>query len=1206
MTKSFVSLHSHTDNSKLDGAARIPDLVKRAEELGMPAVAVTDHGSMSGFYDLYKATQGTSVKPIYGIEAYLAPDVPRTHKEPVRWNGGGEDDVSGNGAYTHMTLLAETTDGLYNLFKMSTEAFLTGFYRSPRMDLELLQQYGKGIIATTGCPSGEVQTWLRIGDYGKAREAAAKFRDIFGKDNFFVEVMDHGLAIEKRVIPDLLRLAKDLGLGTVATTDLHYVHQHESHMHDALLCIGSGSKLSDPNRFKFDAPDFYLKTAEQMRAIWDDIAPDACDNTLAIAERVTAQPRTGEIYMPDFPVPDGETTETWLMKETQAGLERRFPDGISPEHQAQAEYEVGVMNQMGFPGYFLVTADFINWAKENGIRVGPGRGSAAGSIVAYALGITDLDPLEHGLMFERFLNPERVSMPDIDVDFDDRRRGEVIDYVREKYGDDKVTQLMTRGFLKGRAAIKDSARVLDMPYQLGDKLNKVYPKPIVGRDVALKDIFNPEHERYHEGQEFRDLVASEPGAQQVVDLAMEIEGIQRGVGMHAAGVVMAGKPLVEITPLMRRDTKSPITTAVEYQSVEELGGIKFDFLGLSNLGTIDEALRLIRLNRGVEVDLDQVSRDLNDPATFDLVARGDTLGVFQLDSAPMRSLLKLMEPDSFDDISAVLALYRPGPMAAGAHTDYADRKNKRRPATPIHPELADALAPILGKTHQLIVYQEQVMKIAQDLAGYSLGKADLLRRAMGKKDKVKLAKEFEGFRDGMRANGFSDNAIEALWEILVPFSDYAFNLSHSAAYGLISYQTAYLKANFPAEYMAALLTTNADNKDKLALYLGECRRMGIEVLVPDVNESELNYTAVGDAIRTGLIGVKGVGEGGISAWLVERRTDGKAKDLVDLLMRADTQLAGKKAVEALNLAGAFDSFGLTRSSLSFVLEEACEKARKAKKAGLGKGEDLLSMFDGDDAVEMPAFELTIPDIPEWDEREKLAREREVLGLYVSGHPLAKFAGAVEQLSSHPIAYLRDAEHPPTDQVKIAGLISAVEKKTTKASGDPWAIVTVEDLDASMQVFVFPRTYAEVSELLVRDAVLTFTGRVEKRDDGSTTFAVKSVSQPDLAAAQRKHDRAAAAVAEGKPAPVDAPAAAVADDGRTDPIVVQVAETALTVEVVEAFKELLEQFPGSRPVHLVMAREGGAVVRMALGDQFKVAGTGHLAAEIRALLGPDAV
>jgi DNA polymerase-3 subunit alpha len=1177
-------------------------MVPVVEQLNMPAIAITDHGSMSATYDLHKAAKDSPVKPIYGIEAYVAPES-RTLKEPVFWGEGGGNDVSGKGAYTHMTLLAETDEGLHNLFRLSSQAYLDGFYRHPRMDDELLAKYGKGIIATTGCPSGAVQTWLRIGNYDKAVEAAAKYRDIFGKENYFVELMDHGLGIEKEVIPQLMNIAKDLGLRTVATNDTHYIHKNDSAVHDALLCIGSGSKLQDKDRFSFEGTEFYIKSPEEMRNLWDDYAPDACDSTLLIAERCTAAFGDGADLMPEFPVPEGETESTLLAKEVQRGLELRYPDGVPEDRQKQAEYEVGIINQMGFPGYFLVTADFINWAKEQGIRVGPGRGSAAGSIIAYAMGITDIDPMKHGLMFERFLNPERVSMPDIDVDFDDRRRGEVIDYVIQKYGEDKVANIATFGTIKAKAAIKDAARVLSMPYMLGDKLTKAYPQPIVGRDLSLKDAYDPAHERYDDAKEFRQLVENDADSRETVELAKGLEGVRRGFGMHAAGVIMSKQPLVETVPLMRRDANSPLMTQFEYPTCEYLGLLKMDFLGLSNLGTIDEALRLIKQNKGVDVDLDEISETLDDKKTFEMVSRGETLGVFQLDSPPMRSLLQTMEPDSFEDISAVLALYRPGPMGAGTHIEYAERKNGRRPIEPIHPELAEPLAEILGDTYGLIVYQEQVMAIAQQLAGYTLGQADLLRRAMGKKDPAVLAKEFIPFKQGMLDNGYSEESIQTLWDILVPFSDYAFNRAHTAGYGLVSYWTAYLKANFPAEYMAALLTTNSDNKDKLALYLAECRYQQIEVLPPDINESELNYTAIGDAIRVGLIGIKNLGEKAIRLWIEEREANGPAKSFTDFLERATAGIGTKKVVESIIKAGAFDSFPENRASLFAVVDDAITAAKKNKKLREKASDSLFG-------AEEFKLELDIPALPEWEKMELLSLERDILGLYVSDHPLAEYQSAIETLSSTSIADLKQRDNPPQGQLKLAALVTNIDRKTTRKAGDPWALVTVEDMDASLNLYVFPKTYADVRDLLEVDKILLFTGKVEKRDDGSTNFIVQAVSTPDMQAVSRKVNRREERVERGDLTPEEAEALAtgptIADDGTETPVLIRAHEEQLTEALVEKLKDAIIEFQGSRPVHMEITRSDRTKVLYALGDDFKVVGAAQFAAEVRSLFGPDAI
>ncbi|GMA40023.1 hypothetical protein GCM10025883_20680 [Mobilicoccus caccae] len=880
----FVHLHCHTEYSMLDGAARIDDLFTEAARMGMPAIATTDHGSIFGAYEFWKKGRAHGVKPIIGIEGYVTPGTHRSDKTRVKYGDGGRDDVSGSGAYTHMTLLAENTAGMHNLFRLCSLASLEGYYFKPRMDRELLETYGKGIIATTGCPSGEVQTRLRLGQYDKAIQAASELRDIFGAENYYCELMDHGLDIERRVQKDLLRLARELNLPLVATNDLHYTKPEDAVAHAALLCVQSGSTLMDPGRFKFDADDFYLKSAQEMRHLWREL-PEACDNTLLIAERCEVEFVEGEgRYMPRFPCPEGEDETSWFVKEVEKGLHERFPEGIPDYARKQAQFEIEVIVGKGYPGYFLVVADFIQWAKSQGIRVGPGRGSGAGSMCAYAMKITDLDPIPHGLIFERFLNPERKSMPDFDVDFDERRRGEVIRYVTEKYGSERVAQIVTYGTIKAKQALKDASRVMGFPFAMGEKLTKAMPPDVMGKGIPLSGVFDPEHKRYAEAGEFRAMHDEDPQAQEIVKTALGLEGLKRQWGVHAAGVIMSSEPLIDVIPIMRREQDGQIITQFDYPTCETLGLVKMDFLGLRNLTILDDALENVKMNRDVDLDLDALSKTLDDPATYDLLARGETLGVFQLDGGGMRTLLRLMRPDNFEDISAALALYRPGPMGVDAHTNFALRKNGRQETTPLDPRLKgqleqkmiDALEPILGTTYGLVIYQEQVMEIAQKLAGYTLGNADLLRRAMGKKKREVLDAEFVNFEKGMLDSGFSAASVKALWDVLVPFSDYAFNKAHTAAYGLVSYWTGYLKANYPAEYMAALLTSVGDDKDKSALYLNECRHMRIKVLPPDVNTSIGNFAAVGEDIRFGMNAIRNVGQNVVDAIVAAREEKGSS------------------------------------------------------------------------------------------------------------------------------------------------------------------------------------------------------------------------------------------------------------------------------------------------------------------------------------------
>ncbi|PKQ32713.1 MAG: DNA polymerase III subunit alpha [Actinobacteria bacterium HGW-Actinobacteria-2] len=1170
MSAEFVHLHCHSEYSMLDGAARLKDLVSTAESLGMNALAVTDHGNLFGAYEFYKVAKNSAVKPIIGLEAYLTPKTHRSERKRVQFGDGTGDDVASKGAYTHMTVWAESAQGMHNLFRLSSLSSLEGFFYKPRADRELLNSYHEGLIATTGCPSGEVQTYLRLGQYKEALASAAEFRDIFGADNFFVELMDHGLDIETRVRDDLLRIAKDLKLPLVATNDLHYVRASDAEDHDTLLCVSAGANKDTPNRFKFNGSGYYLKSAEEMRQLFSNL-PDACDNTLAIAERCSTSFDEGTgTYMPEFPVPDGESETSWFIKEVNTGLMKRFPEGVPDYAVKQAEYEEEVIIGKGYGGYFLVVADFINWAKRNGIRVGPGRGSGAGSMCAYAMGITDLDPVPHGLIFERFLNPERPSMPDFDVDFDDRRRGEVIRYVTEKYGDDRVCQIVTYGTIKAKQAIKDAGRVLGMPFSMGEKLTKAYPAPVQGKDLPLPYVFDPQNERYGEGTEFRELYESDPEAKLVVDTARGIEGLKRQWGVHAAGVIMSSAPLMDVIPIMKREQDGQIITQFDYPSCEALGLVKMDFLGLRNLTILDDAVRNVKVNRGIDLDLDALRRDMTDPATYELLGSGETLGVFQLDGGGLRSLLKMMRPDNFEDISATIALYRPGPMGADSHTNYALRKTGRQKVEPIHPELAEPLADILDMTYGLIVYQEQIQQIAQRVAGYSLGQADLLRRAMGKKKKEVLEAEFKPFSTGMKANGFSDKAISTLWEIMVPFAAYAFNKAHSAAYGVISYWTAYLKANYPAEFMAALLESVKSDKDKTALYLGECRRMGIQVLPPDVNESVGMFTPVGVDVRYGLAAVRNVGDN-VVAGIVEARSEcGKAVDFNAFLDQIPLVACNKRVIESLIKAGAFDSMGHTRRSLMECFERRVDEVIDLKRNQANGQDDLFGDFGGTDKVGASP----VPDIPEWDKRVRLAFEREMLGLYVSDHPLQ---GLEHVLGAHrdlSIGELRADDGPRDGMVTIAGMITQVVRKQTK-NGDLWAIVTVEDLESAIEVLLFPKVYATVALSLASDTIVRIKGRVRTKDD-SLEMTGQEVSFPDVS------------------------------EGPSGPLLIQMPAVRCTPAVVEQLRQVLRAHPGATEVRvkLISATNGSKIWK--LDETLRVSPSRPLMADLKALLGPSCV
>jgi DNA polymerase-3 subunit alpha len=1158
---SFVHLHVHTEYSMLDGAARVGDLVAEVARQEMPAIAMTDHGNVFGAFEFYKQATKVGVKPIIGIEAYVAPES-RHEKKRVQWASGGEDDVSGGGAYTHMTILAENNQGLANLFRLSSLASLEGYYYKPRMDRELLSQYADGLIATTGCPGGEIQTRIRMGNYREALRAASDYRDIFGAANFYLEVMDHGIDIENRVKADLLKLGKELKLPLLATNDLHYVFHEDAPAHDALLCVQSGSTLADPKRFKFDNSEFYVKTASQMRELFKDI-PEACDNTLLIAERCNVTLREGENLLPQFEVPAGQTEDSWLRALSREGLKKRLGDRSTPEHVARLDYELDVMIKMGFPGYFLVVADLCSHAREVGIRVGPGRGSAAGSLVAYALGITGLDPIEHGLLFERFLNPERISMPDIDLDFDERRRSEMIRYATQKYGDDRVAQIITYGTIKSKQALKDATRVLGFPYVIGEKLTKALPPSVMGKDITLGGVFDKDDPRHGEAGEFRTLYETDVDSKRVVDLARGLEGLKRQWGVHAAGVILSREPLLDVIPIHRREADGAIITQFDMGACEATGLLKMDFLGLRNLSVLDDALENIKLNLGIDVVLEDLP--LSDAKTFELLGRGDTLGVFQLDGGPMRALLRSMSPDSFADISAVIALYRPGPMGENAHNNYADRKNGRKPVEAIHPELRQPLADILGDTYGLIVYQEQVMAIAQKVAGFSLGRADLLRKAMGKKNKEILDKEYIPFKAGMKANGFGDAAIKRLWEVLIPFSDYAFNRAHSAGYGVVSFWTAYLKANYPTEYMAALLTSVRDDKDKSALYLSECRRMGIKVLPPDVNESNSEYTPRGRDIRFGLAAIRNVGEGVVASIKSAREVKGNFASFGDFLAKVDAQVCNKKTIESLIKAGAFDDLGHHRKALVAVHLEAIDAVIESKRA------EAIGQFDlfGDiGSSAMSGLEIEIPQ-GEWDKSTLLAFEREMLGLYVSDHPLLGVEHILRSNTDMSISELVEVGGAQDGFVTIGGLITSISRKVSR-TGSSWAIVTVEDLEGSVEVLFFANTYNQYALTLIEDRIVTIRGRVDRRDD-QLRFSAFEMTSLDVSS------------------------------GPVGPLMISLPISQCTPPIVERVKEILRSHPGKREVHLQIEDSGKSTT---MKIDALVTSSPSLSADLKSILGPD--
>jgi DNA polymerase-3 subunit alpha len=1166
-TDSFAHLHVHTEFSMLDGAARVSDLVKAVAGDRQPAVAITDHGVLYGVVDFYRAATAAGVKPIIGIEAYVTPGS-RFDRPPRR------DDIR-----YHMNLLAISDVGYRNLMTLASRAYLEGFYYKPRMDTELLAEYSEGLIATSGCLGGHVPQMLapdasreegnqgQEPDYGAAVAAAAMYQEIFGAGNFFIEVQDHGIEAQRRILDDLVKISHDVGAPLVAANDSHYTYASEADAHDVLLCIQTGANKSDEDRFKFESQEFYIKSARQMRDLFpEDRFPGACDNTLLIAERADVTLEFGKILLPQFPVPKGHDEASYLRELVVEGAKQRYGDLLSDEVRDRIEYELHVIHEMGFSAYFLIVWDLIRHANERGIRTGPGRGSAAGSIVAYCLGITKLDPLEYGLIFERFLNPGRRQMPDIDMDFDERYRGEMITYCAERYGSDHVAQIITFSTIKGRQAIRDAARVLGEPYSLGDRVAKLIPPAILGKEAKLEhclvppDADSPEDVRdwYTGAAGFREAYEADPAVREVIDTARGLEGLRRQDSIHAAAVVISPDPLTEVVPVQRKGDEAEVVTQFEMQAVESLGLLKMDFLGLRNLATIERALELIERTTGRRIDIDSIP--LDDEKVFDMLRAGESMGVFQFEGGPMRALMRNLQPDEFDHLVALNALYRPGPLGAGMHTEYADRKNRRSPVSYPHPDLEE----VLGDTYGIMVYQEQVMQTAQRMAGYSMAEADMLRKAMGKKIPAVMREQEEKFVAGCIASGYEEDLAKELFGFIEHFAGYGFNKSHSAAYGLVAYQTAWLKAHYPAEYMAALLTAVKRDKDRTALYLHECRTMGLRVLVPDVNRSELDFSAVDGDITFGMSAVRNVGEPVVELIIAEREKNGPYTSFQDFVDRVDLSVLNKRTIDSLIKAGAFDSLRHSRKGLFdryLDLLDATVSRRRAEEMG------QYSLFGGLDATveEVP---VEIPD-DEWDKKVRLGFEKEMLGLYVSDHPLLGLERALQTMCSTTLPGLWEQEDKA--RVTVGGIVGSIQTRYTRA-GDPMYFFTFEDLQGSTEVVCFPRTVAEHGPMIREDAVLVITGRVDHRGDEVKLIA-QEVREPDLS---------------------------------FDEVVrLRVPANRLSRDMVGRLRLVLQNHPGSAPVYVHMVSNGPAKV-LKLGDDHRVEPRSALYAELRELLGPSAV
>lgn len=1157
----------------LDGAARIPDAVAAAVNDGQPALGITDHGNMYGVLDFYKGCNQHGIKPIIGTEAYMALESreERPSRRGRKLDDSGGDTDSGTKLYYHLTLLAENNAGYSNLLKLASRAFLEGYYYKPRMDWDLFAQHNEGLIATTGCLGSVVQQSLLKGDYQGALDRAARLQDIFGRDNLFVELQDHDIPAQKRCNPQLLEIAQTLKAPLLATNDCHYTHQHDAISHDALLCVQTGSQMSDPDRFKFHGDQHYLKSAREMRSLFSEL-PESCDNTLWIAERADVNIEFGNVYLPDFPLPpEFETDDDYLRHLAFEGAKKRWGNRLSDEIVDRLGYELRVISDMDFSAYFLITWDLIRHARDNNIRVGPGRGSAAGCAVAYCLQITDLDPIKYDLLFERFLNPGRKSMPDIDMDFDDRYRDEMIRYTAETYGREHVAQIITFSTIKARAAVRDAARVLGYPYAVGDKVAKAMPPLVMGRDTPLWACFD-QNDQYVDGfkaaSDLRQMYDSDPDVKRVVDVAKGLEGLRRQDSIHAAAVVITRDPLTEYLPIQRKPESgvapedAPVVTQFEMNGVEELGLLKMDFLGLRTLSIIDEALRLIETSTGTAVDIDAIP--LDDEKTFRLLQAGDSLGVFQLESAPMRSLMRSLAPTVFDDVAALVALYRPGPMAANMHNDYADRKNGRKPIDLPHADLDE----ILTETYGLMIYQESVMRVAQRIAGYTLAEADDLRKACGKKDRKLIAEQRVKFVDGTVASGYDEQLGTRLFDIIEPFADYAFNKSHAFGYGLISYQTAFLKSNYRVQFMAAVLTGVKHNLDKAGVYLNDCRQANIVVEVPDINRSEVDFAAKDSRIPFGLSAVRNVGEGVVSPIVEERSSNGDYKDFYDFCERVPIAVLNKRSLEALIKAGAFESCGHSRQGLLGVAEQIVDQiSNRRKEADMGI-QTLFGELDAntggfDEKIEIPDAEV--------DQKTMLAWEKEMLGLYVSSHPLYGVEASLRQATDCSIA---DAPNQPQRDdgkdafLTLGGVVSNLQRKFTRA-GDAMAVFELEDLQSSIEVTVFPRTMSEHGHQLDDDAVLLVGGRIDNRDD-----------EPKFLANRLTYFEPKSGPSELR---LTVPSHQVSD------------------KLVADLKALLSEHPGDTAVFLHLGKQ---TVR--LPDNFRVNPANGLAGELRVLLGPEAV
>ncbi len=1064
----FTHLHVHTEYSLLDGSSKIKELPARAKELGMDSLAITDHGVMYGVIDFYRACKAAEIKPIIGCEVYVAPGS-RFDKEAI---GQGDD------RYYHLVLLAENNTGYSNLMKVVSRGFTEGFYYKPRVDYEVLEKYHEGIIALSACLAGEVARDITRDNYEEAKKAALHYQDIFGKDNFFLELQDHGIPAQRLVNQELMRMSRETGIELVCTNDIHYTYAEDAEAHDLLLCLQTGKKVTDTDRMRYEGGQYYCKSPEEMAELFP-YAPQALENTYRIAQRCNVEIEFGKTKLPKYEVPEGFDSWTYLLHLCNEGLVKRYGDEAE-KHRERLDYELGVIKRMGYVDYFLIVWDFINYAKQNGIAVGPGRGSGAGSIVAYSLAITDIDPIRYNLLFERFLNPERVSMPDIDVDFCYERRQEVIDYVVRKYGKDKVVQIVTFGTLAARAVIRDVGRVLDMPYADVDRVAKLVPNELgITLDKALKD-----------SQDFKSLYESDASVKHLIDMARRLEGLPRNTSMHAAGVVICQKAADEFVPLSRGGDGT-ITTQYTMTTLEELGLLKMDFLGLRTLTVIQDAVNLVNKTHPGKLDIDKI--DYNDRNVMELIGSGHTEGIFQLESAGMKNFMKELKPKSLEDITAGISLYRPGPM------DFIPKyiKGKNNPDDIVYecPQLEN----ILSTTYGCIVYQEQVMQIVRDLAGYTLGRSDLVRRAMSKKKASVMEKERQNFIYGNKeegvpgciANGIPEETAKIIYDNMTDFAKYAFNKSHAACYAVVSYRTAYLKCYYPKEFFAALMTSVLANNTKVAEYAYTCRQMGIEILPPDINEGEGNFSVASNGIRYGLSALKSIGKPIIDAIIQEREANGVFTGLEDFISRLSGKEVNKRTLESFIKSGAFDCFNANRHQMMLVYADIVDNINNERKSNIAGQMSLFDMF------EEKHDKVNVPNVPEYDKEELLAYEKEVLGVYVSGHPMDDYEALWRKhITNVSSDFINDEDNPPKvtegQKATIGGIITAKTVKNTK-TGKMMAFITVEDVFGAVEVLVFPRDYEKYRSQAVEDNKVFVTGRVSISEEENGKLVCESIT-----------------------------------------------------------------------------------------------------------------